>query len=134
VTVESIVARARARYEDVMSEAVQLRRGTGTATWDSSTSTYTPGVGAVVYDGQALVRPPTRDTRSNDAEDGTVVEFGYVVKFPANTVVERGDTVTVTASTYDAAMVGRTVWVHHAPVDGWQSARVAFCTEQRPEV
>jgi hypothetical protein len=135
VTVEAILARARRRMTDVMSDSVTVRRSVpGAGTYSTVTKTHTPTAAATVYTGAAIVRADPSERTERLGEDGSVVVWRYVVKFPAETDIRRGDSVEVTASTYDAQMVGVSVWVLEVEFDEWHTARVAHCSDQRAEV
>jgi hypothetical protein len=135
MSVDSVIARARTAYEGVMSTTVVVSRGGNGGTFDPVTLTYTPSTGTSVYSGACLIRkgadrpgPPPHE------ESGAVIANAYVGKFPADTSIVRGDSVTVTASTYDISLVGLTLWVVDSDSDGWQTTRVVQLSDQIPEV
>jgi hypothetical protein len=132
VSVESIIARSRRRYVDVMSESGTVTApGTGAGTFDNETMAYSPAEGEEIYEGVFQLRPASM---LGGAEMDAVLEHEYVAKFPADTPLARGQAITVASSKFDAGMAGLTVWITEAPSDGWQSTRVVKCIDQRPEV
>lgn len=135
MTVESIIARARQRHADVMDTTVTVKRKGGGGVYDSSTQTYDPGTWSTVYDGQAIVHGArSQSVELRSGEDGAVLLPHYTVKLPVAVAPLRGDSITVTASTHDSALVGLTVWVLDVEQDEWATTRVAYCTDQIAEV
>lgn len=133
MSLAGLLARGKARHESLMSDTVTVTRGAGHAAgvYDSSTKTYTPQNGPTVYSGKARVI--LGQGSEQRAEDGATVEMPFVVEFPAGTVLERGDSITVTASTYATELVGLTVWVLDVDLDEWATATVTHCTDHQAE-
>lgn len=128
MTVAAFIERMRTKQEALYSSTVAVTRDGGPGAIDSATASYAAPTTTTIYTGAALVRPDS----DHDVTTGeTSVELSdFVVKLPVDTAVAIGDTVTVTASTYDTGLVGVTLRVLHVDADEWQIARVARCAAQ----
>lgn len=133
MSIAGVLARGKARHEALMSDTVTVVRGAGhgAGVYDSSTKRYTPQAGATVYTGKARIVAQTGETAG---EAGGIVTSAFLLEVPAGTDIDRGDSVTITAATHDPGLVGLTVWVTGSDLDEWATARVAQCSDQRPEV
>jgi hypothetical protein len=125
VSVDSFVARMRIRQEALFETTVDVTRGSTVGTLDTATSLYTAGTSTTVYSGPALIRP-TID-QITQAGDTSVELSDFLVKFPANTAIQLGDLVTVTASVHDSDLVGAHLRVIHIDNDEWQISRRVQC-------
>lgn len=96
--------------------------------------TYDPDAGSVqdydeVYSGECKIRPADRSGNEVGAGQTEMVILDSTGKFPVDADLQKDDIVVVTASTYDAGMVGRQYRISSAPADGWQIARVTVLEE-----
>jgi hypothetical protein len=129
MSLDSMIARTRARQNTLWRDTCTVDRSTGAESFNETTgdTTFTT---EQVYDGNCQVRPIA-------ALSGLDVEVGeqelrivrVQVKFPAETDIRKDDLITVTASTYDPALAGRTFRVTDVPANGWQVARVCIVEE-----
>jgi hypothetical protein len=131
MSIGTLLARARAKHESLMTTTVTVKRATAGGTFNDATLTYTSGAGTTVYTGVCHLRPIPGIAPE---EAGTVISNRYVVKFPADTDIRRGDVVSVTASPLDTLLVGSTLWVLSSSLDEWRTARHTECADQSPEV
>lgn len=129
MNVAPFVNRMRAEQELLFSSTVTITRFVSEGAFDPDTAEYGPIVTSSVYAGPALVRPQKEGTV--ESGEVVVVVSGYQVKVPVDTDVEVGDVVTITASTYDAALVDLTLRVSDVSPDEWQICRVAHCVDQK---
>ena len=136
MSVDSIIRKARTAYQGVMTTTVTVTRGTGSGTFNPATLSYHPSTQTTVYTGPCLMRPVGKPGHSTGQpeEMAAMLAYQYLIKFPANTPVQRGDAVTVTGSTYDSTLVGVTVWVADVDSDEWQTTQDAKCVNEIPEV
>jgi hypothetical protein len=99
----------------------------GRQTFDPSTGEYTDGPPHVHYDGPCLVRPTPWQSRivqvSGGAEVGSTRTYDVWLEADADIAVEQ--TLTVTASRGDPALVGVPLKVIDVPYDEYQLARRA---------
>jgi hypothetical protein len=111
-----IVARGRAAAERLMVDTCTIKRPTGMSGTDPVTETYA----AAHYTGACRVVTREVDAITPDAGEREATVLRLRVDLPATTSdVRVGDVVTVTASTYDAQLVGRSFRVV-APFHGSQ--------------
>lgn len=130
MTISSLIAHMRTREADLADSTITITRVGARGAFNETTASHAAPATTVVYAGAALVRP---DSEAVAEAGGTSIEVSrYLVKVPADTAVELGDVVTVTASTHDAALVGLTCWVVELPADEWQITRRLHCATQTP--
>lgn len=134
MSVDTAIARFRTLLDGVTSATATVARGGAAGTFDEGTLTYVPGAGSTVYSGPCLPRPAGMVGGPGSGEQGAVLEYSYVVKFPASADIARGDSVTFTESDHDPDLVGVSLWVADVQVDEWKVGQVAKCSDQRPEV
>jgi len=128
VTVSSIIARGRVRQASLFDTTVTVTRKSGEGYTQHGDGNWHPDATSQVYQGSALVRP---EAASRTEAGGEEIEIGrYLVKLPADTAVEAGDLVTVTASTHDSGLVGQTMRILDVLADEWQICRKARATTQ----
>jgi hypothetical protein len=132
MSIDQAIRRGQYRYLGLMDTTVTVRRGSSSGAYNPATKTYTPTAGVSVYAGAAIVH--AGQPGDTAGEEGAVRQVRFVVKFPALTDIERGDSVTVTASVHDSGLVGLTVWVLQTEPDEWSICRTAYCTDQITEV
>lgn len=104
-------------------------RASGDPIYDPDANELTPGTTTTVYSGDCLIRGTSWqgfDVSVGETEIRSRVVRGWL---PKDTAVEVNDVVTVTASTHDAAMVGRVMRITDVPKDGWQIVRRVFLEE-----
>lgn len=124
------IERMRDRQAELYSTTVNVSRFYSEGTFDPDTASYTTPAYITVYTGAALLRP---DSDSMAAVGETTTELSsYTLKLPANTAIEVGDTVAVTASDFDDGLVGVGLRVMDVTNDEWQIARRCRCVQQTP--
>lgn len=129
MTVDSAIRRFRTRQAEQFTTTATVTRRVGEPEFDPDTGAVTE-TAETVYTGPCKIRPDTiRSTGEADTGQTSVSLPDYNGKFPVDTDIQRGDTVTVTASVYDAGMVGRSFTVTMAQSDEWQISRVALLEE-----
>ena len=131
---DSAIARFRRRDREIWrSEGKVTRASTEAVEFDEDTGDETPADPTLVYEGPLQVRS-SRQARRHDAEAGEreVRIAALEAKFPANTAVFVDDVLEVTASIYDADLVGRTFRLTDVLRDDWQISRVAQLEEVTP--
>lgn len=128
MSVDSFITRMRTRQAELFSSTVTVTRDGGPGTLDEATASYAAPTTTSIYAGAALVRPEAEAVAVTGATSVEVDEF--LVKVPVNTAVEIGDTVTVTASDYDEALVGVGLRVLEVNPDEWQISRRLSCVRQ----
>ena len=117
----------RARQAEQFTTTATVTRGAVDLSDPASTDPTTGDVDSdtePVYEGPCKIRPG--ETVGSDAQAGErrVRLTGFVGKFPVDTDLHVGDTVTVTASAHDAGLVDQSFVVTDVLVDEWQIARV----------
>lgn len=128
----SFIEHMRKRQESLYSTTVVVGRGALRTVFDETTARYAVTSPMTTYDGPALVRfePP----QLVDVGEATEQVTHYTVKLPPDTDVALGDTISVTASSFDAGLVGKRLRVLEVRFDEWQIARVckAAAEGERP--
>lgn len=125
MSLESTVADGRAFQAAQFLSACTIVRDNGAPTFDPNTGSYTQPT-TTVYMGTCQIRPAERigsDIQTGEREANV---FDYEARLPVDTAVAVGDTLTVTASTYDAGMVGKVFRISDLPYNDLQIARVAI--------
>lgn len=120
----------RAEAEALMADSCTVARA-GAPTWNEGDGTYAPGVPATVYAGRCRVRVPAVAERGAASGEQSWTVTSVVVSLPmsGSGSVRIGDTVTVTACEWDAALVDRTFTVRAAPAMTHATARRLRCEE-----
>ena len=118
----------RAHAESLMVDACIVTRDVA-ATWDPGTGTYIPNPATTVYEGKCRLRNAAPAPQNADAGETTWAVDLVVVSLPVvgSEGVADGDTVTVTASSFDAAAVGTVLTVQSAHVQTHSTARRLSC-------
>lgn len=120
--IETVRYRAHSWLTDT---ATLTRPGQGQGEFNPETGEFDPPAPVVAYTGKVLVRPQNNAERIVEAGEATATVTRYDVTLPANTPVQNGDTLTVTACEFDAALVGTELTILDVLVDVWQVARRA---------
>lgn len=128
MTIETAIARFRAKQAEQFSDEATVARQDGELTTNSTTGEVSREFDEV-YDGPCKIRPADRTGRDVEAGETELRLVTMIGKFPVDSDIRRDDIVTVVASTYDAGMVDRQYRVTDAPGDGWQIARVVYLEE-----
>lgn len=132
MSIDSALHRFRNRQAEQFSDACTVQRPVGEPEFDTDTETYTQDV-VSVYVGVCKLRPVAiRGDDEANAGETLVATPDSECKFPVDTDIQRGDILTITASLYDAGMVGKTFTVGRVPSDAWQIARIAVVQETIP--
>lgn len=128
MTVDTAIARFRRRQQDLFRDELTVTRTVGEPEWDINTGEPLHTT-TVTYIGSGLVRAQNwQGTKTMYGGDPVTVGDTFA-RFPPDADVDYGDTITVTASTYDEALVGRTFRVIRPLRDGWQIARKCIVEE-----
>lgn len=123
-----MIARSRRAQARLYRSECQIARASGPKVFDPETGdTVQPT--RTVYLGVCQFRPAGYVGRDAEAGQREVRFLASVVKLPPDTDVARNDLLTVTASTYDPGLVGRTFRVTDVPGNDWQVAREAMVEE-----
>ena len=128
MSIDSAVAHFRRRQESLFRSVCDITRA-GTPVFDPNTGTYTSPTTAVASDVACLIRPEAASERQAGETQVTLNRF--VGKLPANTAVETGDVLTITASRHDEGLVGRSLTVVDVQHDDFQIARRLILEENR---
>lgn len=126
MTLDSAIARFRAREQELMRSECTVERAAG-GTYDDETMTWS-NTPETVYEDICQVRPAGLLGSDENQGDDETRTLQYTVKLIAETDVQTGDVVTVTASS-DAGMVDRVFRITDAPADEWQINRKCSATE-----
>lgn len=112
------------------SEGRLTRPSTADPEFDDDTGEEEAGEPTQIYEGRCQVRA-TSGTGRRDVQVGEREArlSSLRAKFPADTDVRVDDWLEITASTYDAGIVGRTFRVTDVLWDDWQINRVAMLEE-----
>ena len=126
--ITSALPELRAHANSLMVDACIVTRG-GEPVWDDATGTYTPGPDTTVYEGRCRLRNAAPAPQNADAGETAWAVDLVVVSLPVvgSEAVADGDTVTVTASSFDAAAVGTVLTVQSAHVQTHSTARRLSC-------
>lgn len=126
MSLDSAVARFRQRQADLFRDEATIA-APGARVFNPTTNSYSTPAGATRYAGPCLIRPLGVGGGAThaqvEAQETNVSLLRLLAKFPANTPVELDDVVTVTSSTYDAALADRSFVVVAVDVDGAQVSR-----------
>lgn len=128
MSIATAITRFRSRQADQFSDEAIVSRPTGELDTDPSTGEVTQDYDDV-YEGVCKIRPADRSGSDVTAGETTLRMIDMVGKFPVDEDIQKDDIVTVTASLYDASMVGRQYRVTEVPADAWQIARVVGLEE-----
>jgi hypothetical protein len=122
MSVASFITRSRRRQADLFDGTCTIARpDPATITGPSGDLVFTT---TAIYSGACLARPATDGGSARpQTGDERATLTRYLVKVPVDTAAQLGDTVTVTASTYDADLVGVTGVVVAVAPDEWQISR-----------
>lgn len=123
MSVDTAVARFRRRQADLFRDTGTVTRAAGEPIYNPDSGSYSQPT-ITVYVGPCLVRPPSGN-EANEVQAGQqeVALVALIGKFPVDAAVRRDDVLTLSASTYDAALVGKALRIGAAPNDGWQICR-----------
>lgn len=128
-SVETVLGRGRAHAERLMTDTCTVTRAGTTSTLDEGTGTLT-NTPTTVYTGVCRLKPTQVQDRMVEVGADEVGIASHVVSLPITETDPRpGDIVTVTASTYDAASVGRTFTILGALHGSQITARRLSCQE-----
>ena len=128
MSIDTAITRFRAKQADQFSDEATVSRPAGEPTTNATTGAVTQDYDDVLT-GPCKIRPAGRTGSEVTAGETEVHLFPMAGKWPVDADIRRDDIVTVTASLYDASMVGRQYRVTEAPADGWQIARVVGLEE-----
>lgn len=129
MSVDSFVARFRARQQDVFRDEATVSRPVAGGTLAPATNIWTPTTPTEIYSGPCLLRAFTWEGTSTGYGDEEIRLRRVRAKFPYDTDIDFDDIVTPTASTYDESLIGVGFRVTDFFRDGWQIARVAILEE-----
>lgn len=128
MTATSAVLAGRAAAEAVMQDACTITRGTPVKTFDPATGEYVIAPGVSVYAGPCRVKAQNNADRVVETGAQAVSLFPYTVSVPVSAVVfEVDDTVTVTASALDPALVGLALRARQVAAGTYLTARRLGC-------
>lgn len=121
----SAIAYFRRKQQELFADeaTVNRPRPAQEGTLNSTTGVWTPDAATEVYTGACLIRTPRWEAAEVEAGGTNVLLPHPVGKFPPNSDVLRGDIITVTSSTHDEGLVGRSFKVRDEHPDGWQICR-----------
>lgn len=126
MTVDSAIDFFRLRQaEQFTTTATVTRRNVDIADPDA-TDPYSGAVdldGETVYEGGCKIRPAETVGSSTQAGDRSSRLTGFLGRFPVDSDLRIGDSVTVTASEHDAGLIGKTLTVTDVLWDEWQISR-----------
>lgn len=127
---DQAIARFRRKQRALFRDSGRVERPTGTSSFNKVSGTETPNPPTLIYEGPLQVRPATRRSgRDLQVGETEVRASDFELKLPVNTAVRENDVMTVTASRFDAGLVGRTFRITDVLRDGRQVARVAVLEE-----
>lgn len=118
----------RAEAESMMLDACTVTRTTAPG-WNDTTGEETPGTTTTVYDGPCRVRMARGGGTPADSGEAQWTLNGATVSLPVATSgdVRTGDTVTLTASSFDPAAVGLVAQVKGLHWQTYSTARRLEC-------
>lgn len=128
MSIATAIARFRAKQADQFTDEATVSRPVGEPTTDSTTGEVTQDYTDVLA-GPCKIRPLERSGSDVTAGETRVRQVDVGGKWPVDSDIRNDDIVTVTASEYDASMVGRQYRVTEVNADGWQIARVVGLEE-----
>lgn len=112
MSVDALLTRGRAAAEALMVDACTIERKTGEST-STTTGAVTPTY-TTLYTGKCRIQQRSTEARVEDNAEQYDRMLRLEVQLPmAVTGLKVDDRVTVTASVYDADLVGRQVWIRH---------------------
>jgi hypothetical protein len=127
----AVLPELRAQAESMMLDTCTIATpGTGAGTFDEDTGITTPPAPVTVYTGACRVQ--SRDVQPSNPQAGETeyTTIAYVISVPASVVdVGVGATVTVTAASLDADLVGRSFTVTGLVHKTYLTARRLVCEE-----
>ena len=125
MSAQSATLAGRAAAESLMLDTCTITRRGGERTWDEESGTYTDAEPTTVYEGRCKVQTRNVSVSEVDAGEREVGVLAWEVHLPVvgSEGVRRGDTVTVTAAVFDAALVGRVFTVSGPHVGTAKTAR-----------
>lgn len=129
MSIETAIERFRTKQAEQFSDTGTLHRPVGEPTTDPDTGAVTQDYDEVYDALPGKIRPAERRGSDIEAGETEVRVFDMTGKYPVDSDIRHGDIYTVTASTYDATMVGRQYRVAEAPADAWQIAKVISLEE-----
>lgn len=131
MSVDTFIARMRAKEQKTWRSEGTLTRASGGSTFNEATGEVIDDSPATIYEGICDVRAAGTSGRRRDAEvaEKEIRISALKGKFPADTPAQVNDWLTVSASSYDAGLVGRAFRVTDVIWDDWQIARVVLLEE-----
>lgn len=127
---DQAIERFRRKQRALFRDQGRIDRPSDTVSFDEITGEETPDPPAVIYEGPLQVRPATRRSgRDLQVGETEVRASDFELKLPVNTAVIENDVLTLTASSFDTELVGRTFRLTDVLRDGRQIARVAMLEE-----
>ncbi|NNG36942.1 DUF6093 family protein [Nakamurella aerolata] len=121
----------RAHTESLMQDTCVITvAGDGLPVWDEETQTSVPPEPQVIYEGKCRIRLPQMNSDRPLLAVDQVVTVQHIISIPVAAVdVPNGATVTVTASRWDAANVGRRFTVRSTVHQSQATAQRLACEE-----
>jgi hypothetical protein len=129
MSLESALARGRARTEQLMTDACTTRRRTGVI-YDDATGNTTP-TWTAVYTGPCRMNQPNAQASRSTIGEAAVLLQQPELHMPMSAPIHRpGDEITITASVNDPGSVGRVFLVRAVPAHSQATARRYGVTER----
>lgn len=131
MTLDTAIARFRSRQKALFRDECEITRASEEEpTFNEATGEYETPNPTEVYEGPCLLRPAGGLVGTDVIAGEREVRLSdYVLKLPANTPVRSNDSVSLTVSTYDDDLVGRSYRITDVLRDGWQIARKCVVEE-----
>jgi hypothetical protein len=125
VTAADLLARGRARAEELMTDTVTITRITGPpGPVDPDTGEREPAPTMTVYAGPGKIQTYEPHESARKSGEHIYIEQRYHLHLPISaTEADVGDSVTVTSSATDAQLVGREYRVAGEHAKTWATAR-----------
>lgn len=125
MTPAELIARGRARAEELMTDTVLVTRVVGEpGPLNPDTGEREPAPTITVYTGPGKIQTYEPHESSRDSGEHIYIEQRYHLHLPISvTPVAVGDTITVTASTTDTQLIGRDYRVAGEHAKTWATAR-----------
>lgn len=120
MSLESAIAYFRSEQEALFRSTVTIKHRSGDA-FDANTGAVTPSYTVRASEVPALIRP--RSAADVQVGEEALSAARHEGKLPADTDIYPDDIVEVTASTYDADLVGKSFVVKERLNDDWQISR-----------
>lgn len=131
MSVDGVVLAGRAAAASLMIDTCTVIRGAGQPTYDAGSDSYVSSPGQLLYTGPCRVKPRDDADRVVEAGGDDVSLFPYVVWVLLSSVAyDVDDTVTVTASALDPALVGLKLRVRRPILGSQMTARRLGCEVQ----